>query len=204
MNNDSYIYTPDPHYHRSYRGYTRDRITLTGYNFERDLNELRLKLSVEKPEVFVSHKSDDTDTAQEVAETIAKSGLTVYLDVLDSNIAGDDPELVDYINAVISCCNSLIAVVSRNTVHSWWVPLEIGIAITRELHLGSFLVPTSRYTPLTLNEVKQYFPSYLWRWPVLTSTTDLGNWCKEHKKEDPPRQFYESLKQQYPSMFKQG
>ena len=54
------------------------------------------------------------------------------------------PELVDYINFVIGCCNSLIAVVSHKTVSSWWVPLEIGIAITKGLRLGTFLVLTSR------------------------------------------------------------
>ena len=180
------IYTPS-----GYRDYTRNTIDLTEYNFERRINELRLKLSVEKPDVFVSHKSDDTDTAQEVAETIAKSGLTVYLDVLDSNIAGDEPELVDYINAIIGCCNSLIAVVSDNTVSSWWVPLEIGIAITKDLYLGTF----SRDT-------KQDFPSYLWKWPVLVDMYDLENWCKERKKETPLRLFYESLKEKHSYMFR--
>ena len=182
------IYTPG-----RYVDYLTETITFTGYNLERRINELRLRFSEEKPDVFVSHKSDDTDTAREVAETIAKSGSTAYLDVLDSNIAGDEPELVDYINAVISCCNSLIAVVSRHTVHSWWVPLEIGIAITKDLHLGTF----SRDT-------KQNFPSYLWKWPVLTNMTALEIWCEKCKEKPSTQLFYEYLKQWYPSMFDRG
>ena len=179
------VYTPS-----RYVDYLRETIDFTGYSLERRINELRLRFSEERLDVFVSHKSDDTDTAQEVAETIAKSGLTVYLDVLDSNIAGDEPELVDYINTVISCCNSLIAVVSYNTVSSWWVPLEIGIAITKDLYLGTF----SRVT-------KQDLPSYLWKWPVLTNMIALESWCKEYKKKPPTQLFYEYLKQWYPSMF---
>ena len=186
-------------YTRSYRpeGYSSNTIYLAGYSFEGRINELRRKFSATKPEVFVSYKSDDRDIAQKVARTIAKRGLTVYLDILDPNVNGDGPELVDYINFVIGCCNSLIAVVSHKTVSSWWVPLEIGIAMEKGLHLGTFLVLTSIYT-------KRDFPSYLWKWPVLTDMTDLENWCKEHKKEDSPRLFYGSLKRQYPSMFKQG
>ena len=201
MKTFNYIYTP--HRYRS-EGYTRNTIRLTAYNLEGRIDELGRRLSAEKPDVFVSHKSDDKEQAEKVAIKIAECGLTAYLDIWDPNVDGDGPELVDYIDTVMGCCNGLIAVLSRNTVSSWWVPLEIGIAITKKLHLGSFLVPTSRYTPLKPYEVKQYFPSYLWKWPVLTKMTDLENWCKEHKKEDPPRLFYESLKQQYPSMFKRG
>ena len=201
MKTFNYIYTP--HRYRS-GDYTRNTIHLTAYSLEERINELGQRLSTEKPDVFVSHKSDDKEQAEKIAIKIAECGLTAYLDTWDPNVSGDGPELVDYINAVIGCCNSLIAVVSRNTVRSWWVPLEIGIAITKKLRLGSFLVPTAPYTVLTSYDVKQYFPSYLWKWPVLKSVTDLENWCKEHKKENPPRQFYESLKRQYPSMFKQG
>ncbi|MDE2953151.1 MAG: toll/interleukin-1 receptor domain-containing protein [Gemmatimonadota bacterium] len=137
MKTYGYIYRSDPY---AYSGYTRDRIRLTEhYTLERRIEELRARLSVERPDVFVSHKSDDTDTAKRVARTIARCGLEVYLDVWDHNIDGDGPELVDYISSVIGCCRSLIAVVSPNTVSSWWVPLEIGIAITKDLHLGTFL-----------------------------------------------------------------
>ena len=98
---------------------------------------------------------------------------------------------MDYINFVIGRCNSLIAGVSRNTVSSWWVPLEIGIAITKGLYLGTFS-----------SDTKQHFPSYLWKWPVLPDMTDLQNWCKERQANSTPQQFYESLKRGYPLMFK--
>ena len=191
MNTYGYIYRPD----YTGRGYTRDRVRLTGYyNLERRIDELRHRLPKKELDVFVSHKSEDKDTAEEVAETIADCGLTVYLDIWDPNVDVDGPELVDHIQSVIGCCNSLIAVVSHNTVRSWWVPLEIGIAITKELHLGTFLVPSPDYT-------KRDFPSYLWNWPVLKDTDKLEDWCRERQYEDSPQLFYESLKRQYPSMF---
>lgn len=185
------------------RGYTSRTVSLTGSNLEERIDDLRYKLPREQPNVFVSYKSDDRKQAEAIAIKIAKCGLTVYLDIWDPIIHGDGPELVDYINVVIGCCKSLIAVLSRNTVHSWWVPLEIGIATTKELHLGSFLVPTVRHTTLTSYEVKQYFPSYLWKWPVLRNMTDLEDWCKERKITTTTQKFYESLEEEHPSMFRQ-
>ena len=187
MSTYGYIYRP-------YKGDTRDTIRLTEHSVERRINELRSKLSAEKPDVFVSHKSDDTDTAEKVAKTIAKCGLTAYLDNWDPDVDGDGPELVNYIQSVIGCCDSLIAVVSHNTIRSWWVPLEIGIAITKDLHLGTFLVLSAHYS-------KRNFPSYLWKWPVLEDTDDLENWCGERRRATPTRRFYESLKMNHPNMF---
>ena len=186
MNAQGYIYTP------SHGSYARDRIYLTEYNLERRIDELYNTLSVKKPDVFVSHKNEDKNIAENVAKTIAKCGLTAYLDIWDPNVDGDGPELVDYIRSVIGCCNSLIAVVSRNTIRSWWVPLEIGIAITEDLYLGTFLTSTYR---------KSDFPSYLWKWPVLGNTRDLENWCRVRQAATSTQRFYESLEQTYPSMF---
>ena len=190
MNTSGYIYTHDPYY-----GYTRDRVRLTGYyNLERRIDESH-RLSEKKLDVFVSHKSEDKDTAEEVAETIAECGLSVYLDIWDPNVDVDGPELVDHIESVIGCCRSLIAVVSYKTVESWWVPLEIGIAITEDLHLGTFLVLSSYYT-------KRNFPSYLWKWPVLEETEDLTSWCRERKRTNSTQLFYESLKRNHSNMFR--
>ena len=147
-----------------------------------------------EPKVFVSHKSDDKTTAEELAIKIEEYGLKSYLDIWDSKVDGDGPELVDYINFVIGHCDSLIAVVSHRTVESWWVPLEIGVAIAKELYLGTFFLE---------DRADQNLPSYLWKWPVLKDMDDLENWCEERKKETSPQVFYESLKKKHPNMFRQ-
>ena len=189
MYTDVYIYTP------VFGGnYRRNSISLAGYNLESRIDNLRTKLSMEKPDVFVSHKSDDKDTAEKVAIKIAQSGLKAYLDTWDPNIHGDGPTLVDYIHSIIGYCNSLVAVISDKTSNSWWVPLEIGIAITKDLHLGSFLESA---------DMKKKCPSYLWKWPVLEDLYDLGIWCSQRKTATSTQQFYASLEQNYPRMFRQ-
>ena len=189
MDTYGYIYTPGrytPNFSKLLKESRR----------ERPIDELHRKLSEKEPDVFVSHKGDDRNTALKVAQTIAECGLTAYLDIFDPNVAGDGPELVDYITTIIECCKSLIAVVSYNTVRSWWVPLEIGIAITKDLRLGTFL-------GLGYNETPRGLPSYLWKWPVLKSMGDLKIWCEERKIKGTTQQFYESLKQKHRNMFEQ-
>ena len=180
-------------YTQSIGGHNVRTITLTESTSGRRVNELYNKLIKEDPDVFVSHKNEDQYAAEIVAETIAKSGLKVYLDVWDSNI-DDGPELVDYIKSIIECCESLIAVVSHNTVNSWWVPLEIGIAITEDLYLGTYLAETYK---------KSKFPSYLWKWPVLVDRIDVERWCREREKVSSPERLYESLNRSYSYMFRQ-
>ena len=190
-NRRGYIYTPSSY---SSGRYTRRDILIEGYSPGGRIGNLRQELQREKPDVFVSHKSEDEDIAKKVASTIAKCDLKAYLDVWDPNVDGDGdgPELVDYISSVIGCCESLIAVVSHNTVRSWWVPLEIGIAITKDLYLGTFL--DSDHT--------RNFPSYLWKWPVLKDMDDLENWCRERETKTTPQRFYESLRQNHAYMFR--
>lgn len=192
-NRSGYIYTPSSSYFLG--SYTHRAILIEGDSPEGRIGNLRRKLQREKPDVFVSHKSEDKDIAEDVAIKIAKCGLMAYLDVWDPNVDDDGPELVDYISSVIECCESLIAVVSPHTVRSWWVPLEIGIAITKDLPLGTFLVLEYPYTKLD-------FPSYLWKWPVLRDMDDLENWCREQDTEKPTQIFYESLRQKHAYMFR--
>ncbi len=190
MNTRGYIYIPNN---------TRDVIFLTEhYDLKRRIDELHTELSCKKPDIFVSHRSEDKNTAEKVAKTIAKWGSTAYLDIWDHNVDGDGPELVDYIQSVIGCCNSLIVVFSPNTVRSWWVPLEIGIAITEGLYLGTFLAPTKFLAP---PDIKSNFPSYLKKWPVLKNTRDLENWCITRLAADSTEVFYESLKRNFSNMF---
>ena len=189
MNLYGHIYHP-----RSGNHYREERVRLTGHTYQQRINVLHDKLQEEDPDVFVSHKNEDQHTAEQVAKKIAQSGLKVYLDVWDESVDGDGPELVDYIESVIECCSSLIAVVSQNTVTSWWVPLEIGIATAEDLYLGTYLMSSG---------VKRRLPSYLWKWPVLVDSIDLGRWCKEQQKTHSTDYFYQSLMEDYPYMFQQ-
>ena len=178
-------------YGRIYGAY-RDRydsIYLSQSTHAERIDTFRARLFQQKPDVFVSHKNEDQNNAEIVARAIAASGLKVYLDTWDN--VEDGPELVDYIESIISNSKSLIAVVSLNTVKSWWVPLEIGVAITREKCIGTYST-TTYITGL---------PSYLKKWPILKNSEDLKKWCTAQKEDSTPSGFYRNIRMSYPSLF---
>ena len=83
------------------------------------------------------------------------------------------PELEGYLRQMIGNSQALLAVVSRNTVASWWVPMEIGVALDREKHIGTYLVNRTE------------LPSYLWRWPVMQSDGEAATWANHAKRSRP-------------------
>lgn len=176
--------------YRPYRRSTYETITLSEYSHTARLSAFDAKLSQEEPDVFVSHKNTDTATAEVVAKTIVASGLSVYLDTWDD--MDDGPELVDYIESIIKNCKSLIAVVSQSTVTSWWVPLEIGIAITSDKCIGTYR--TDRYIP--------NFPSYLTKWPILETMEDVRTWCAAEESSFSATQFYNTISLNHSHLFR--
>ena len=65
-------------------------------------------------DVFVSHKSDDTDFAMSIAACLAlHHQLTVWIDVVAMPNLHDDKDVVNRIKAAVSCSFSLLAVVYR-------------------------------------------------------------------------------------------
>ena len=92
--------------------------------------------------------------------TLGQLAYPCYLDTFDPGVAGDSPYLEGYLRQVIGRCRALMAIVSPKTRSSWWVPLEIGVALEKEKHIATFL----------LTEVD--LPSYLWLWPMLRDDQD--------------------------------
>lgn len=123
--------------------------------------------------IFISHQNGDAELAVAIAQHISHAGPPCYIDVLDPNVDGDSPQLESYLRRVIGNCSALLAVVSNATVNSWWVSLEIGVALDREKHIGTY-----RREPVTL-------PSYLWQWPVMDTATHIAGWAKAVSKYTP-------------------
>ena len=113
------------------------------------------QVQVPSNSTFISHQSNDKDAAERLAVSLSSRGYPCYLDTFDPNVDGDSPELESYLRRVIALCNNLMAMVSRTTRISWWVPLEIGVALEKEKHIATYL--------LTAEDL----PSYLWQWPML-------------------------------------
>ena len=116
--------------------------------------------------IFISHQNNDKQTAVDLARRISSAGRPCYVDVMDPFIDGDSPQLEKYLRQVIGNCSALLAVVSHNTVTSWWVPLEIGVALDREKHIGTYRI------------TKENLPSYLYQWPIMDSTDQAVAWAK--------------------------
>ena len=113
---------------------------------------------------FVSHQSRDREAAVDVARVLSRGSRRCYVDVFDPDVDGNDPLLERYLRGIIRRCDSLIAVVSQATRESWWVPLEIGVALDREKHIATYLAG------------RVDLPNYLWLWPVLRSDSDVAQW----------------------------
>lgn len=122
-------------------------------------------------DVFVSHKSDDKDKAEDVARCIVTSGLSVWIDTVDIGGTADDIEMVRRIETAIARASSLIAVVTQVTNESWWVPFEIGLAYEKEKQLASYCESPHQVE----------FPSFLWSWPLVQNHNDLHKWCRHVK-----------------------
>ena len=126
-----------------------------------------------RPDIFVSHQREDLSKAQQLAIQLSRAGHPCYLDEFDPQVDGDSPDLESYLRQIIGNSQALLAVVSRNTADSWWVPLEIGVALDREKHIGTFLVETVS------------LPSYLWLWPVMQLDSEAITWAGHTKRSTP-------------------
>lgn len=126
-----------------------------------------------KNKVFISHKNTDTSIAEGVARRVQACGLDVYLDLIDSALDKDGPDLTDYLLSKLDECHQLIAVVSSETKLSWWVPWEIGVGSEKGLHMASY---AGEYITL---------PDYLKKWPVLKSYADVDLYCKYSERNQP-------------------
>ena len=126
-----------------------------------------------QPQIFVSHQRRDLETAKRVAAAISRGGPACYLDDLDPLVDGDSPGLERYLREVIGNSEALLAVVSNYTVTSWWVPMEIGVALDRSKHIGTYLAEATD------------LPSYLWRWPVMDTARLASKWADDATRADP-------------------
>ncbi len=122
-------------------------------------------------DVFVSHRSDDDEVAEEVARCVRSYGLTAWVDSDYLHASDDGPQMASKIKRVIERSYCLMAVVTRATASSWWVPFEIGIASDMDRFLSSYGDPVVE------------LPSFLAAWPRVKNHGELHDWCNEVKRQ---------------------
>jgi len=110
--------------------------------------------------VFISHKKTDREIALQVLKILESDGIKCYFDELDKELRNEE-NITKLLMQRVKECTHLLAVVSGNTVYSWWVPFEIGVASNSDRRISTYV---SSYTTL---------PEYLKIWPVMTKLEQM-------------------------------
>ncbi len=140
-------------------------VRVKGKNMKRKAGAIRRRKTKKKSEyiVFISHSSKDAWIARAIAEKIAATGATPWLD--EKELKGGDI-LGQEIRQGIDSCHEAVVVVSQNSLKSQWVLLEIGAVwgqkkrVTPILHGVSHdaLSPIRDIKAIELNDFDEFLP----------------------------------------------
>jgi hypothetical protein len=122
--------------------------------------------------VFISHRTADDILAARVFAYLSGQGILCYLDNLDKE-AQTTNDITALVLRRMSMTTHLMAVVTQNTVGSWWVPFEIGVATEGAKRIASY----TKYRSL--------LPEYLLKWPALENDSDLAGFAREYHRDRP-------------------
>ena len=122
--------------------------------------------------VFLSHRLADASLAKRVHDRLVyRHDIRCYLDVLDDQASRTHAITALIISRLTSCTN-LLALVTRNTRGSWWVPFEVGVARQAPRIITS-------YTDLEDSAL----PDYLKEWPVLRGEAAIDIFAVHYKRQ---------------------
>ena len=116
--------------------------------------------------VFISYTRADEAVARQIHTILTAKQVTAYLDLLDPQIAPD--RVTQAICNGLNRCTHLLAVVSRETRGSWWVPFEIGVATQGDRRITTFVRDLKRVD----------LPHYLQIWPILIADAQLDTFAR--------------------------
>ncbi len=120
--------------------------------------------------VFISYRHTDRLLAQQIDARLKQQRISTYLDVLDDE-SGTTEDITSVITQRVADCSHLLAIISRETALSWWVPFEIGEATIIDRRIAAFRVGSAG------------LPDYLKKWPVLATGADLDFFIEEYKRD---------------------
>lgn len=81
--------------------------------------------------VFISHQKADATICRHIADYLKEAGIDVYFDEYDNDLkiyrqSNNAKGVVDSIKKGIQQSSHMLCVISPNTLHSKWVPWEVG------------------------------------------------------------------------------
>ncbi len=129
--------------------------------------------------VFISHRTADDAKAQALALRLkTKHNILSYLDHFDP-AASTTRKITDLLVDRINTCTHLMALITNQTVGSWWVPFEIGVARQGDRRITSFDNSTVA------------LPEYLTEWPVLKNDADIDKFAEAYHKDRAAKPLHE-------------
>ena len=122
--------------------------------------------------VFISHKREDAAMARAVADALTDFDIDVWLDLdelgfPEPSTTEEHLRLTLAIEAGMNASSHLLALITRNTKGSWWVPFEIGSCRAKRKPLAFLLH----------KEVRE-IPSYFAVGTGLQNKHDFYDWAK--------------------------
>lgn len=124
--------------------------------------------------VFISHRTADNAIATQVANRLKiYHGIECYIDDLDREAQGlsGTKAITSLIVKRLTSCTNLLAIVTKNTSGSWWVPFEVGVARQAPRVISTF---TDLYSGL---------PEYLEEWPILRGEGAIDMFARLYKEQ---------------------
>lgn len=124
--------------------------------------------------VFISHRTADDQLAKEAFSRLkVHHGIDCYLDDIDARLkTADDKQLTKILVDAINKCTNLLAVVTKNTEGSWWVPFGIGVA-----------KQAPRVICTVTNILDPSLPGYLKEWPRLRGQSAIDQFAILYKAQ---------------------
>lgn len=125
--------------------------------------------------VFISHQKKDKEKAKEIADYLTSVNIDVYFDEFDRELQiaerDNNPKgVVAAIKRGIQSSTHMLCVISPNTLHSKWVPFEVGYGYDN-----------TELAILTLRGIKNSdLPDYIKTAPIIRDIYDINVFVKKH------------------------
>ena len=120
--------------------------------------------------IFISHKQEDSDTANRLASELRSLGIPYYLDILDSTVTTSGRALTEHIKRNLNDCTDIIVIMSEATRLSQWVPFEVGMSAQNDMPTATFLKSSVS------------LPEFLEYWPRLKYPSDIAKYVSTRRE----------------------
>ena len=121
--------------------------------------------------VFISHKNEDMELADECANISKEKGFDIYLDKYDPYI-NESQDRAKRIESKIESSTDLLVIITENTKSSWWVPFEIGLSTANDIRIVSLVCKNA-----------PELPSFIRKWPIIDTEKKWKIYLKQLEKD---------------------